>query len=102
MSTSKAKDGKIVQIDEERIKKHLGEIVRGSVQETLNELLDAEADSLCNAKRYERTDARKDTRAGHCLLRQPSSSGIADGSPLLKRRLWRCIWLACQCAGLRT
>ena len=65
MSTSKAKDGKIVQINEERIKKHLGEIVRGSVQETLNGLPDAEADRLCNARSYERTDARKDTRAGH-------------------------------------
>jgi hypothetical protein len=29
------------------------------VQETLNTLLDEEADRLCNAKRYERTEARK-------------------------------------------
>ncbi|MEJ2255175.1 MAG: IS256 family transposase [Nitrospirota bacterium] len=57
--------GQIVSVDEERIKKHLGEIVRGSVQETLNALLDAEADRLCNARRYERTEARKDTRAGY-------------------------------------
>lgn len=65
MKDSTTKEGKIVQIDEERIKKHLGEIVRGSVQETLNAMLDAEADRLCNAMRYERTEARKDTRAGH-------------------------------------
>jgi putative transposase len=31
----------------------------------LNALLDEEADRLCNAKRYERTEARKDTRAGY-------------------------------------
>src|SRR5262245_44560955 len=28
-------------------------------------LLDAEADRLCNAQRYERSEARRDTRAGH-------------------------------------
>src|SRR5262249_51645363 len=33
--------------------------------ETLNALLDTEADRLCNARRYERSDARRDTRAGH-------------------------------------
>jgi putative transposase len=36
-----------------------------SVEDTLNALLDAEADRLCNAQRYERTEARRDTRAGH-------------------------------------
>jgi putative transposase len=65
MTDSNSEAGQIVSVDEERIKKHLGEIVRGSVQETLNALLDAEADRLCNARRYERTEARKDTRAGH-------------------------------------
>ena len=35
------------------------------MEETLNGLLDAEADRLCNAARYERTEARKDHRAGH-------------------------------------
>jgi len=34
------------------------------VEETLNALLDAEADQLCKARRYERTAAREDTRAG--------------------------------------
>ena len=60
-----SKGGNIIRIDEGRIKEHLGEIVRGSVQETLNALLDAEAERLCNARRYERTEGRKDTRAGH-------------------------------------
>lgn len=56
---------KVIKIDEAQIKNHLGELVRGTVEETLNKLLDAEADELCNASRYERTESRKDTRAGH-------------------------------------
>ena len=57
--------GKVIKIDEDQIQQHLGELVRGTVEETLNKLLDAEADQLCNAAKYERTDARQDTRAGH-------------------------------------
>jgi transposase-like protein len=56
--------GKIIQIDEEGVKDHLGQIVKGTVQDTLNAMLDAEADHLCNAQRYERSADRKDTRAG--------------------------------------
>ncbi len=41
----------VVRIDEEQIRDHLGKIVRSSVEETLNALLDAEADRLCNAAR---------------------------------------------------
>ena len=56
--------GNVIRIDEERIRDHLGRIVRGTVEDTLNGLLDAEADRLCGATRYERTEARRDTRAG--------------------------------------
>ena len=56
--------GQVIQIDEARIRDHLGEMVRGTVEETLNALLDAEADRLCNAQRYERSEARQDSRAG--------------------------------------
>ena len=55
----------VITIDDERIKNHLDRVVRSSVEETLNALLDAEADRLCNAQRYERSAARRDTRAGH-------------------------------------
>ena len=66
MSDSVSKNlSKVIQIDENQIRDHLGELVRGSVEETLNQLLDVEADQLCNAARYERTEARQDTRAGH-------------------------------------
>jgi transposase-like protein len=55
----------VITIDDDRIKSHLDRVVRGSVEETLNALLDVEADRLCNAQRYERSEARRDTRAGH-------------------------------------
>ena len=55
--------GSVVQIDEGRIQAHLDEVVRSTVEETLNALLDAEADQLCGAHRYERSEGRKDTRA---------------------------------------
>jgi putative transposase len=55
----------IVQLNEQVIKTELKELVRQSVQEVLNSLLDAEADQLTNARKYERTGARQDTRAGH-------------------------------------
>ena len=55
----------VIKIDDDRIKGHLDRIVRGTVEETLNALLDAEADRLCNADRYERTDERRDYRSGH-------------------------------------
>ncbi len=55
----------VVQIDESAIRSELGELVRGSVEETLNGLLEAEADELCGAKRYARSPDRVDTRAGH-------------------------------------
>ena len=56
--------GQVIQIDEARIRDHLGEMVRGTVEDTLNAMLDAEADQLCGAGKYERTEGRKDTRAG--------------------------------------
>ena len=54
----------VIKIDDSRIQDHLGRIVRGTVEETLNALLDAEADHLCGAERYQRSDNRRDTRAG--------------------------------------
>ena len=34
-----------------KIQEHLGEVVRSTVEETLNAMLDAEADRLCRAER---------------------------------------------------
>jgi len=57
--------GAVVQIDTGEIQQHVDQVVRDTVEETLNAMLEAEADRLCQAQRYERTAARADTRAGH-------------------------------------
>ncbi len=57
--------GSIIHLNEKEVKRELGELVRSTVEETLNTLLDEEADRITNARRYERTEERLDTRAGH-------------------------------------
>ncbi len=77
----------VVRIDDERIKGHLDRVVRGTVEETLNALLDAEADRLCNAQRYERTEARRDTRAGHYERNLETKAGeVTLKVPKLRRQ----------------
>jgi len=56
---------KVIKINEEAIRDHLGKLVRSTVEETLNGMLDAEANRLCNAEKYQRSGARVDSRAGH-------------------------------------
>ncbi len=53
-----------IKVDGDAVRGHLDELVRSTVEDTLNQMLDAEADQLCNAKRYERTADRVDSRAG--------------------------------------
>lgn len=53
-----------IKIDEILVETHINEIVLETVENTLNCLLDAEADRVCGAERYQRTESRKDTRAG--------------------------------------
>lgn len=69
---------KIIEVNEGFIKDHLGEMVRGTVEEALNAMLDKEADQLCNAERYEHTDARKDTRAGYYTRKLDTKAGRVD------------------------
>ena len=54
-----------IRIDEAQIRSHLDTLVRDSVEDTLNKLLDSEADRLCNARHYEHSEERTDRRAGH-------------------------------------
>ena len=72
---SQAVESGIITVNEDEVREHLGEIVRGTVEETLNALLDAEADQLCQARRYERTAGRRDTRAGHYDRRLHTKAG---------------------------
>ena len=57
--------GNVINIDEGRIRGHLDKMVLDTVEQALNGLLEAEADRLCGAGRYERSAGRVDTRAGH-------------------------------------
>ena len=66
---------KIIQLDEDQLREHLDRKITESVEETLNGLLDAEADRLCGASRYERSDGRVDTRAGHYTRKLHTKAG---------------------------
>lgn len=55
----------IIQLNEDLIKHDLKDLVRSSVEETLNALLDKEADELVNAQKYERSLKRQGYRFGH-------------------------------------
>jgi len=70
--------GEVIKVDEEQIRGHLEGVVRASVEETLNGLLDAEADRLCRASRYERTPERRDTRAGHYKRKLHTKAGEVE------------------------
>lgn len=66
---------KIIQLNEGVIKEELKDLVRKSVEETLNELLDKEAEMLTNAGKYERTADRQGYRSGHYERNLTTTSG---------------------------
>lgn len=65
----------IVSVDQEAIKEDLRELVRKTVEDTLNGLLEEEADGLVGADRYERTAEREAYRAGHYDRNLTTTSG---------------------------
>ena len=65
----------IVTLNEESLKGDLRELVRQTVEDTLNGLLEEEADDLVGAERYERTADREAYRAGHYDRRLATTSG---------------------------
>ena len=67
--------GNIVQLNEAEIKTQLGEMVRKTVEDTLNAMLDEEADKITQAHRYERSENRADTRAGHYTRKLVTKAG---------------------------
>ena len=76
---------KIVQLNEEVIKGQIKELVRGSVEETLNELLEAEAEKLTQAARYGRSEERQGYRSGHYSRNLTTASGdVTLKAPKLK------------------
>lgn len=87
---------KIIHLNEGAIKQELKELVRQSVEETLNNLLDQEAAELTNASRYERTEERKGYRSGHyergltttsgeVKLKVPKLKGVAFETAIIER-----------------
>jgi transposase-like protein len=67
-----------IKIDAEAVRGHLSELVRSTVENTLNEMLNAEADELCKAKRYERSADRVDTRAGSYRRKLVTQAGEVE------------------------
>lgn len=65
----------IIHLNEAALKGELKNLVRNSVEKTLNELLNYEADRLVNAQRYERNTDRKGYRSGHYDRNFTTTSG---------------------------
>ena len=66
---------KIVEFNVEIIRGQIKELVRGSVEETQNELLEKEMELLTQAARYERNEARQGYRSGHYGRNLTTTSG---------------------------
>ena len=57
---------KILEINEKVVEDHLGKLVRSSVEDTLNALLDAEADRICT---YAKPSAMSIARSARTRVR---------------------------------
>ena len=64
-TSKETKTGQVIRIEQEQLNNHLDKAVRGTMERTLNEIIDAEAHRWCGSGRYERTEARKDISVGH-------------------------------------
>src|SRR5262245_49749212 len=69
---------KLIEIDQGQLRQHVDGLVRNAVEETLNALLDAEADQLCGAHKYERSPDRVDYRAGSYQRRFHTKAGEVE------------------------
>jgi len=67
-----------IRVDTERVRGHLDEVVRSTVEQTLNQLLDEEADRVAGAGRYERSEERVDTRAGSYRRKLQTKAGEVE------------------------
>lgn len=86
----------ILQVDENMLETKLDRLVSEKVEQTLNAMLDAEADEITGAARYERTGGRRAYRAGHyernltvkagtMTLRVPKLKGAVFESAVIER-----------------
>ena len=86
----------IVTFDEAAMRGELNELVRRTVEDTLNALLEEEADDLIKADRHERTVEREAYRAGHyergltttsgqVTLKMPKLKGMRFATAIIER-----------------
>jgi putative transposase len=68
----------VIQINPEHLRSHVDTVVRDTVEKTLNDLLQAEAEELCGARRYERSPDRLDTRAGSYRRKLHTKAGEVE------------------------
>lgn len=70
----------IIQFDQAMFESKLDAMVREKVERIVNAMLDAEADEIANAARYERSDGRRAYRAGHYYDRKFTAKAGNSGS----------------------
>ena len=86
----------IVSLDERAVRDELRELVRKTIEETINAMLDEEADQLVGTGPYERTDERAAYRAGHydrgftttsgqVTLKMPKLKGMRFATAVVER-----------------
>lgn len=91
-----AKSNPIASFDEQAAKDELREPVGETIEETVNAMLDEEADRLVGAGPYERTDERAAYRAGHyergftttsgqVTLKMPKLKGMRFATAVIER-----------------
>src|SRR5262245_38374814 len=68
----------LIEIDQPQLHRHVDGLVRTAAEQTLNELLDADADARCGAKRYERSPERTAYRAGTYTRRLHTKAGEVE------------------------
>ena len=89
-------DSNIIQIDQNLFETKLDRLVTEKMTQILNAMLDAEADEITGAARYERKEGRKAYRAGHyertltakagrLELRVPKLKGAVFESAVIER-----------------
>ena len=53
-------------------------LIRGTVEDSLNAMLDEEAADLCNAEKHERSEGRRNYRSGHYHRKLLTGAGELD------------------------
>ena len=72
---ARAMSKEIIQFDDAMFETKLDAMVKAKVEQIVNAMLDAEADEIANAARYERTTGRKAYRAGHYERKLTAKAG---------------------------